>query len=123
MPVVGVYYSLNGKAVAASPSEVRFNTAANGGLFDVTFGSGLTASEFVFSGAQAFSGTTAAPVFSAGQYAISNWTFSDPANYDSVAPLSSTISITTVPEPSSGLFLFWGAALMAVGLKRLNRTA
>jgi hypothetical protein len=123
VPVYGFYYSLKGTGVAANPSEVRFNTSANGGLFDVTFGSGLAASEFVFSGAQAFSGTTTAPVFSTGQYAISNWTFSDPANYDSVAPLNSAVSITPVPEPSSGLFLVCGSALIAIGLHRRSRTA
>src|SRR4051794_4962605 len=41
-------YMLNGASVAAIPSEIRFNTLANGGLYDIRFGSGLTAPQFSF---------------------------------------------------------------------------
>jgi len=103
VPVENFTYSVNNTPVAVTPSEIRFNTFANGGLFDVTIGSGLTAAEFDFQGDQAFSGTTAAPVFAAGNYAISGWTYSDPVNYDSPTPVSGTVAVT--PEPSTTLLV------------------
>lgn len=72
VPVSGFLYSVYGSTVAAVPSEIRFNTLANGGLFDVTNGSGLNAAEFSFEGAQAFSGSTSVPTFSAATCSISN---------------------------------------------------
>jgi hypothetical protein len=124
VPVSSFTYMLNGSAVAATPSEIRFSTSANGGLFDVIFGSGLATSEFVFSGAQAFFGTTAAPVFSTGQYAISSWTFSDPVNYDVASPIGAAISITPAPEPSSiSLILCGCAGLMALSRHKHGKVA
>jgi hypothetical protein len=87
---------------AASPTEIRFNTSANGGLFDVIFGSGLTATEFSFEGPQAFSGSTAAPVFSSGPLSISSWTYSDPRNFGSQTPASLGVSLSPTPEPPQG---------------------
>ena len=82
IPVDDFLYTLNGVSESVVPSEITFNTLADGGLFDVTIGSGLTAEEFDFEGAQAFSGTTSAPVFAPGTFTVSSWTYSDPANFD-----------------------------------------
>jgi hypothetical protein len=112
VPVDGFSYKLNNVLVNVTPSEITFNTLANGGLFDVTFGSGLSASEFVFEGAQAFSGTTAAPVFTKGQFAMTSWTFSDPANYDFQTPVGAAANVAPVPEPSTILLLSSSLAVL-----------
>lgn len=113
-------YTLNGSAVSASPSEIRFNTAANGGLFDIFFGTGINAPELSFQGVQAFSGTTAAPSISLGNYSISSWTYSDGSNYDTQSPSSKTVSVSAVPEPSFTLLL--ACALIALGGGTLRRS-
>ncbi len=62
-PILDFHYTLNTIDQPVLPSEIRFNTLSNGGLFDVTFGSGLSASELSFTGVQAFSGSTFSPAF------------------------------------------------------------
>ncbi len=121
-PVSDFHLLLNGIDTPASPSEIRFDTLANGGLFDVTFGSGLTASEFSFSGVQAFSGSTSAPVIAPGQYALSSWTFSNPSNYDFQTPLGASVSVTPAPEPTSLATILGGLAGLGSFAWR-NRTA
>jgi hypothetical protein len=120
IPVDDFLYMLNGTPESVTPSEITFNTLANGGLFNVTIGSGLTAEEFDFEGAQAFSGTTAAPVFATGPYAVSNWTYSDPVNFDVETPASSAVSINPSPEPST-LLLISGGLLTSIAWKSRKR--
>lgn len=111
IPLANVTYTLNGSTSILTPNEIRFNTAANGGLLDLTFGSGLTAPEFEFQGAQAFTGTTAAPVFAPGSFNIFNWTFSDLQNFDSQSPVAQAATIALTPEPTSAGSMLAGAAL------------
>jgi len=119
IPLANVTYTLNGATSTITPSEIRFNTAANGGLLDITFGSGSAAAEFDFQGAQAFTGTTAAPVFAPGSFRISSWTFSDPSNFDSQTPSSQAATIALTPEPVSAGSMLAGLALAAAaGLRR-----
>ena len=59
VPITDFSYTLDGTPVTVAPSEITFDSLGNGGLFNVTFGSGLSAEEFIFEGDQAFSGTTA----------------------------------------------------------------
>jgi hypothetical protein len=99
--VIDAVYRLNGTVVNATPSEITFSTLANGGLFTVTYGSGLSAQQFSFQGAQIFGGTTSAPTFTTGSYAMSGFTYSDPANYDIESPASAVVSVTPTPEPAS----------------------
>jgi hypothetical protein len=113
VPVINFAYDLNNVPVSMTPSEITFNTLANGGLFGVTFGSGFTASQFEFLGAQAFSGTTAAPVMTTGNYAVSGWTFSDPNNFDD-GTAGATASVAVAPEPST-IFLITGGLAVLVG--------
>ena len=101
VPVFAFSYFLNGVQLSVVPSEIRFNGASNGGLFDITFGTGLTADEFSFQGAQAYTGTTTAPVFSTGNLSLASWTYSDPANYDAETPANASVSVSATPEPSS----------------------
>ena len=118
VPASGFSYTLNNSPVSATPSEIRFNTLANGGLFDVIFGSGLNAQEFDFQGVQGFTGSTAAPIFSAGTFAVSSWTYSDPAgNFDVRTPISSAVSVAAVPEPSFMILIL--AGLMAISAVKL----
>lgn len=113
IPSAGFYYALNGVQVNPVPvTEIRFNTLANGGLFDVTIGSGLAATEFDFQGVQLFTGMPAAPAIALGKYDISSWTVSDPNNFDTQTPASSLVAVTT-PEPSS-LLLFTVAAIFTI---------
>ena len=114
VPVAGFLYTLNNVAVNIAPSEIRFNTLANGGLFDVTIGTGLSSTEFDFEGVQAFSGTTAAPVFTTGTYTISDWNYSDPSNFD--IETVGTVSVVPTPEPSTILLVSCGLVALA-GLK------
>jgi hypothetical protein len=124
VPVTSFSYTLEGAPVNVTPTEITFDTLANGGLFEVTFGSGLNAEQFSFEGAQAFSGTTAAPMFSAGSYAVSNWTYSDPLNYDFEAPTSLNAHIAPVPEPSSAVVILGGLlALIAVRSRKFGRAS
>jgi len=120
-PLSAFSYELNGNIVPVTPSEVRFNTGANGGPFDVTFGSGLTASEFDFEGDQLFSGTTGAPMFANGNYALTSWTYSDPTNFDSQSPAGATVAVTATPEPSSILLMLSG--LTAFGAAAFRKSA
>lgn len=117
VPVAAFSYSLNGSSINAAPSEIRFNTLANGGLFDVTFGSGLSAAQFSFQGAQIFSGTTAAPTFAIGSYALTSWTYSDAANFDTRTPTGAASSVSAVPEPSSIFLTLGGLGTFLVALK------
>jgi hypothetical protein len=122
VPIAGFSYSLNGAAASPAPvTEIRFNTSANGGLFDVTIGSGLSATEFDFQGDQLFSGSTAAPAISAGQYGITSWTVSDPNNFDVQTPAAASAVVTT-PEPSSWL-LFSVAMLLLIAPFRRTLTS
>jgi hypothetical protein len=113
VPVQDFSYRLNNVAVNVTPSEITFYTLADGGLFSVVVGTGLSSLDFLFEGAQAFSGTTAAPVFAPGHFAITSWTFSDPGNFDSQAPLAASASIAATPEPSS-MFLTCGSLMVLI---------
>jgi DNA-binding beta-propeller fold protein YncE len=106
VPIDDFTYTLNDVAISVVPSEIRFNTLANGGLFDVTIGTGLSAEEFSFEGDQAFSGTTAAPVFTTGKLTVTDWTYSDPANFDS--EVTGAASVVPTPEPSTILLVSCG---------------
>ena len=122
VPANAFSYTLNGASVNASPTEVRFNTLSNGGLFDLTFGSGLSAATFSFQGPQAFSGSTASPALLLGTYDVTSFTYSDPNNYDSQTPSRLTASVTSTPEPSSVfLFLSGIVALVAVPFRKSVR--
>ena len=120
VPIASFLYTLNNVQVNAAASEIRFNTLANGGLFDVTIGSGLSSSEFDFQGAQLFSGTTAAPAFAAGRYSLSSWTYSDPANYDLATPASQAVSAAVTPEPAT-VFLISAFLIPFIGWKFRKR--
>ncbi len=121
LPLADFNYTLNNSRVNANPSEIRFNTAGNGGLFDVTFGSGFSAASFDFQGIQAYSGTTASPVFTNGNYSVSSWTYSDPANFDSQTPTALAATIANAPEPSSITLAFAGISLFAMaGIRKLK---
>lgn len=121
LPVSNVSYTLNGSAVNAVPTEIRFSTAANGGLFDVTFGSGLSASVFSFQGVQAFTGSVNNPVFTIGTYAITSWSFSDLSNFDAQTPSGLSAAITPVPEPASITLLAAGGVLVLLGCLARSR--
>ncbi|MGB6942660.1 MAG: hypothetical protein WBE37_09715 [Bryobacteraceae bacterium] len=122
VPITGFSYTLDGTPISVTPSEITFETLANGGLFNVTFGSGLSAEDFSFEGDQAFSGTTAAPTFSAGSFSVSEWTYSDGnGNYDIETPTSLNAQIAPVPEPSSAFPILGGfLALIAVRFRKFG---
>ena len=112
-------YKLNGATINSTPTDINFDTLANGGGFEVEFGLGLNAPNFSISGAQVFTGTTAAPVFATGSYSVSGITYSDPSNFDSV-PTAANLSVTPAPEPSTTLFASVGIlALVGLSVKKL----
>jgi len=122
VPVLAFSYSLNNVPVNASPREIRFSSLANGGLFDITFGSGLNAAEFAFEGPQIFSGSTSSPAFAVNKYPVSSWTYSDPINYDVETPVALSVAVTPTPEPSSILLLLCGGiALLTVSIQKSVR--
>ncbi|HEY1950644.1 MAG TPA: PEP-CTERM sorting domain-containing protein [Bryobacteraceae bacterium] len=123
LPELAFSYELNGNNVPVTPSEIRFNTGANGGLFDVTIGSGLNASEFDFQGDQLFGGTTSAPTFANGTFALTGFTYSDPSNFDVQTPASASVSVTATPEPSSILLILSGLAATFTGVARRKSKA
>jgi hypothetical protein len=112
VPVEDFSYSLNHAAVNVTPSEITFYTLADGGLFSVAIGSGLSGLDFMFEGSQVFTGTTASPVFAPGKFAITQWALSDPGNFDSQTPLAAFANVTPAPEPSSMLFLTGGLVVL-----------
>jgi hypothetical protein len=116
VPVVDFNYTLNGTPVSLpEPTEVTFYTAADGGGFEVAFPD----AEFVFGGSQIFSGTTAAPTFSAAAFSSQTFLFLDTDNADSN---SATVTVTPTPEPSSILLLICGGiGLFAVGMRKPAR--
>jgi len=119
VPVENFTYKVNNSPVNVTPSEITFYTLADGGLFAVNFGAGFTESSFVFEGDQVFSGTTAAPSFASGGYAVSDWTYSDAAgNYDTESPVSGTVAVT--PEPSTTLLV--SCCLAAVIGRKFRKT-
>lgn len=109
VPVEDFSYELNNVPVSVVPSEITFDTLADGGLFSVTIGSGFTAEEFIFQGDQAFGGTTAAPTFAVGQFHVASVTYEDQANFDSPAAIGNA-SISPAPEPSTLLLISCGLA-------------
>ena len=109
VPIEDFSYELNSIPVSVVPSEITFFTLGDGGLFNVTIGSGLTAEDFSFEGAQAFGGTTAAPTFAPGQYSVTSVTYSDPANFDFPAAIGE-VSVSPAPEPSTILLISCGLA-------------
>jgi hypothetical protein len=112
-------YKLNGATVNATPTDINFDTLGNGGGFEVDFGLGLTAQNFNISGAQMFTGTTAAPVFAIGSYSVSGVTYSDPGNFDLV-PTAANVSVTAAPEPSTTLLVSLGTlALVGFSIRKL----
>ena len=122
VPVEGFSYVLNNSPVNVTPSEITFYTLADGGLFAVNFGSGITGSSFVFEGDQAFSGTTAAPVFATGITMSRDWTYSDPINFDtesSVSGIGATVAVT--PEPSTTFLV--SCCLAAVIGRKFRKTS
>jgi hypothetical protein len=123
LPGLAFSYELNGNNVPVTPSEIRFNTGTNGGLFDVTFGTALNASEFDFQGDQLFGGTTSAPTFANGTFALTGWTYSDPSNFDVQTPASASVSVTATPEPSSILLILSGLAATFIGVARRKSKA
>jgi hypothetical protein len=110
----GVYYTLNGAPVSLTSSEVSFYTLADGGGVNVTFGTGLTAESFSFQGAQLFTGTTAAPVFSVGAFSVASFLYSDASNFDTTATTSG-VTLSPAPEPSTYLLVSAGI-LSIIGL-------
>lgn len=114
VPVAGFTYRLNGVTDSVpQPTELTFYTAADGGGFQVDFG---PSTEFLFSGSQMFSGTTAAPIFSVGSFPAQSFLFLDNNNVDTN---SATVALTSAPEPSSILLLLCGAiGLLALGARK-----
>jgi YVTN family beta-propeller protein len=114
VPVSGFTYELNGIVDSVpSPTEITFYTAADGGGFEVDFG---PSTEFLFGSSQIFSGTTAAPVFSAGEFSGQTFLFLDNNNVDANA---ATVAVTPTPEPSSILLLLLGGiGLFAIGARK-----
>jgi hypothetical protein len=119
VPVQGFVYQLNNVPLYVVPSEITFYTLGDGGLFNVAVGSGLSSEDFEFQGAQAFSGTTAAPVLTTGNYSVSSWTYSDPGNYDFETPASGSVNIAPTPEPST--ILLTSGSLIALICRKFRK--
>lgn len=117
VPVSDFSYALNGAPVAVpQPTEITFYTAADGGGFEVAFG---PSTEFLFSSAQIFSGTTAAPTFSASTFSNPTFLFLDNNNVDTNP---AAVTLASTPEPSSILLLLCGGiGLFAVGVRKAAR--
>ncbi len=117
VPVADFEYTVNGTGVNVTPGEITFDTSANGGGFTVNFSN----AEFIFGGDQMFSGNTSSPVFAAGTFDSTGWTFLDNDNVDA-GSTSSFQSVQNTPEPSSFSILLCGClALAAVGFKKTRR--
>ena len=114
VPVSSFTYTLDGVPVSVTPTEITFDTLANGGGFALQF----PTAEFIFSGDQMFSGLTLAPVFSTGKYSES-WELIDVLgpNFD-----SGTGPVTVTPEPSFlPILLCGGLAVLAFRSRKFTQ--
>ena len=120
-PITDFSYTLDGAPISATPSEITFETLANGGLFNLPFGRDSAPKNSVLKATRAFSGNTSAPTFSAGSLSVSSWTYSDPNNYDFETPVALDAHIAPVPEPSSAFPILGGlVALIAVRFRKFG---
>jgi len=124
----GFSYSLGGSDTGLAPSvtEIDFSDLAQSGMFDVIFDS--IDDSLGFSGPQMFTGTTAAPTMSAGDFAdddsggaLIDGVFLGGTNLQSNNGLtvSGNINAGAVPEPSTwGMLIGGGLALAALRRRR-----
>lgn len=101
-------YTLNGIPVSLTspntpPTDVTFDTLVDGGGFEVDF----PTVEFLFSGAQMFTGSTTDPIFSVGSFSNTSWQLLGASN----AP-SGTGPVTVTPEPSALPVLLSGCLIV-----------
>ncbi len=99
-------YFLDGSPVPVSADNLAFYTQANGGLLSVDVSTATDSAELVFSGNQLFSGTTASPVLTTGEFLANASSF---AIVNGVPMTLHDGSVAAVPEPSA-------VALVLIGL-------
>lgn len=113
----GMKFAASTPATSTNASKVQFYEATYGGI-------GINAdglNRFVGSGAQVYSGSTAAPTFLPGQYALRDVSgFSYPASVLTI----SQIAVAAVPEPAGWAFMVLGFGATGGMLRRRKvRTA
>lgn len=126
-------YSLGGGSVATTPTRIRFFSTAASGLLEVNFVDGSMPEAnpdtgFIFSGSQAFSGSTSSPTVLVNSYPSTGAFF-----YSAGSPVDSfpgaIVNITaaagggssSVPEPAT-LALVTAGMLLAGWMRRGLRT-
>jgi hypothetical protein len=125
VPFSNFSYFVGGAQIAVTPGRIRFFTGNAGGLLTVNLVDGGTPdgipdTGFVYSGDQAFIGSTSSPTVSAGTYTAKNGVFyvSGGQPSDDLTGTLVNINLTgstvpAVPEPGSlalmagGYALFW----------------
>jgi hypothetical protein len=120
-----VVYTLNGSSVSGLYSvyfdNATVSTGSLGGGFALCFGDATCdGGQYLAAGAQYYTGPESAPtintitgsIYTEGSFATTNFYENDPNGTITISTVSS------VPEPSTLLLVFGGAALLALKRKR-----
>jgi hypothetical protein len=113
----GFTYSLNGAALAITPSNIEFFNGGDGGLFNICMISTACNSGFYFSGPQMYTGSEFSPTMLSGMFTSTNLAINTGTGY--VTQPNTTVQAvgSSVPEPSTFLTLFAGILALAVGTR------
>src|SRR5579871_6722101 len=125
-------YSLGGGSVATTPTRIRFFSTAASGLLEINFVDGSMPEAnpdtgFIFSGSQAFSGSTSSPTVLANSYPSTGaFFYSAGSPVDSfpgaiVNIMATAGGASSVPEPAT-LTLVAAGLLLAGWMRRGLRT-
>jgi hypothetical protein len=128
-----LHYALNGMMISENAEHIRFYSANNGGLFSIFFGPELgfvgeiPIPIFEFDGLQLYMGSPLRPEISEGEYAISEWLYSDAMNFDDHFPALNHVTVTATPvatisEPATRFFpLFLIGAIFGKRMLQLKK--
>jgi hypothetical protein len=115
-------YSLNGSAIAITPTAIRFFTAANGGGFFICFGAQPCGSGVFpnglgtgFGAPQLYSGPNSAPTLLSGSF-----TLPFAVNVNSVSYGQGNTILQAAPTPEPATLLTFAVGLLALGSRRLD---
>ncbi len=109
----GLAYSLNGSALAITPSNIEFFSSGDAGMFNLCMISTACDSGFYFQGPQMYTGSESAPTMVGGSFTSTSLAINTGTGY--VTQPNTTVQgvASGVPEPSTFLTFFVGLLAVA----------